>query len=52
MADYRPITATRGGVCGLCGQRFKAGAPIVWRRGSSARHVECHRIAEARIPPA
>ena len=45
---WREITAKRGGVCGICGKRFKPGARVFWiARGSNCRHPDCHQRASS-----
>ncbi len=41
------IRARYPGRCGICGERFEAGAKIEWSKGSPACHARCARSAAA-----
>jgi hypothetical protein len=46
MITYRCFASRYDGACNVCSGRYMIGDLVWWRKGSGARHTECHKVGE------
>jgi type II secretory pathway component PulJ len=46
MITYRCFASRYDGACNVCRGRYMVGDLVWWRKGSGARHTECHKAGE------